>query len=266
MAPRPRETLSCDEFLDLAAAVALDAGASAEDVERVEAHAAECPDCGAQLDEFRETAGALGLGVPQVEAPLLVRSQLRQAMQREPRPVLRRLAAWRPRVSAAWVATAASLAVSVMALGRVVVLQGQVSDLQKNALAMNDRAARYERVVDVLTSDSLAIRPLRPMAQDVSTRGMVYLDPTTGMGMVMCHGLPPIAQGHAYQVWFVRGNERISGGLLWPDQTGNGYTLIRVPSDLQSFDSLGLTDEPGTGSAWPTSQRVVGTSLKESSQ
>ena len=40
---------------------------------------------------------------------------------------------------------------------------------------------------------------------------------------------------------------------------GNGYTLIQVPTDLQSFDSIGITDEPGTGSQWPTTPRVIGT-------
>ena len=63
----------------------------------------------------------------------------------------------------------------------------------------------------------------------------------------------------------MRGNERVSGGLLWPDPNGNGYTLIQVPTDLQSFDSIGLTDEPGSGSVWPTTPRVVGTPLKETS-
>ena len=32
--------------------------------------------------------------------------------------------------------------------------------------------------------------------------------------MLMCHDLPPLEQGHAYQVWFVRGNDRISAGML----------------------------------------------------
>jgi hypothetical protein len=41
--------------------------------------------------------------------------------------------------------------------------------------------------------------------------------------MLMCHNMPPLEQGHAYQVWFVRGNERVSGGLIWPDHYGNGY-------------------------------------------
>ena len=95
---------------------------------------------------------------------------------------------------------------------------------------------------------------------------MVFMDPSSGTGMLLCRNLPPVEQGHAYQVWFVRGNDRVSGGLIWPDHSGNGYAIIQVPSDLQSFESVGLTDEPGTGSKWPTTPRVVGAPLKESSQ
>ena len=93
-------------------------------------------------------------------------------------------------------------------------------------------------------------------------RGLVYLDPLSGTGMLTCHDMPPIAQGHAFQVWFIRGNTPVSAGLLWPDRAGNGYALIQVPSDLQNFDSIGLSEEPGTGSAWPTSQRVIGGALR----
>ncbi len=263
-------TLSCDEFLDLAAAVALDADALPDELERVEEHARTCPDCRAVLDEFRVTAAVLGAVVPQVEPPEALRTRVLEVARREPRPILQRL--WprlvrrRPRVSAAWVAMAASLFVSVMALGRVFELQGQVTDLQRNVAAGSDRAARYEKLVEVLNSDNLAVRPLQPVVQTMPSRGMVYLDPASGSGMLMCHYLPPIEQGHAYQVWFVRGNERISAGLLWPDVGGNGYAVIQVPKDVQSFDSIGLTDEPGTGSAWPTTPRVLGGPMKESSQ
>ena len=134
--------------------------------------------------------------------------------------------------------------------------------MQTDAQTARERATRYDHVVEVLASDKLAIRPLQPVVQNMPSRGMVYMDPSSGTGMLMCHNLPPIEQGHAYQVWFVRGNERVSGGLLWPDHYGNGYTLIQVPTDLMSFDSVGITDEPGTGSAWPTTPRVIGTPLK----
>ena len=263
-----RTVMTCDEFIDLAAAVALDAS-DAADVQRVEEHAALCPECGLELARFREAAAALGSVVKQVEPPQDLRRRVLTAISREPRPLLQRLwprAVRRPRPSAAWLVAAASMVVSIAALTWVAMLENQISDLQKSVMLASDRAARYDHVVQVLASDRLAIRPLQPAVQSTPSRGMLYMDPSSGTGMLMCHDLPPIAQGRAYQVWFIRGNERVSGGLLWPDHSGNGYTIIQVPSDLQDFDSVGVTDEPGTGSAWPTTPRVMGTPLKESSQ
>jgi len=263
--------LTCDEFLDLAAVVALDAG-DADDVRRVEAHAHECPECQARLDQLRAAAAALGSVVPQVEADPAVRGRLFEAVQREPRPLVARL--WprlvrRPagrKLSAAWLVAAASLIVALASLVWVAMLQVQLSDLRSQALVASERAARFDRVASVLASDQLAVKPLQPAVATVLSSGYVFLDPVSGTGMLMCHDLPPLQQGHAYQVWFVRGNDRVSGGMLWPDPRGDGYTMIRVPPDLQSFESIGLTDEPGSGSAWPTSPKVIGTPLNESSQ
>src|SRR5579864_6878442 len=142
-------------------------------------------------------------------------------------------------------------------------LQVEISNLQNSIQVASDRAARFDRVVNVLASDKLSVKPLQPAVAPPSSSGYVFLDPNSGTGMLMCHDLPPVEQGHAYQVWFVRGNDRISAGMLWPDRSGDGYTMIQVPADLQSFDSIGLTDEPGpTGSPWPTTARVMGAPLR----
>jgi anti-sigma-K factor RskA len=263
-------SLTCDEFLDLAAVVALDA-ADPDDLRLVEEHAAGCPDCSERLDDLRVAAAALGSAVPQMEPSPELRGRVVQAVRQEPRPfgVLRRLwpsAARRPKLSAAWLVAAASFIVAVMSLFWVAMLQMQVTDLRNQALASSERAARFDRVTSVLASDKLAVRPLMPAVATVPSSGYVFLDPASGTGMLMCHDLPPVPQGHAYQVWFLRGNDRVSGGMLWPDPRGDGYTMIQVPRDLQSFDSIGLTDEPGSGSAWPTTPRVIGTPLNESSQ
>jgi len=261
-------SLTCDEFLDLAAVVALDAGEE-EDVRLVEAHAAECPECRARLDQFRLAAAALGSVIPQVEPDPTMRRQLFDVVRREPRPLVRRL--WprgirRPKLSSAWLVAAASFIVAAAALVWVAMLQAELSDLRGQALVASERAARFDRVASVLASDQLAVKPLQPALATVTSSGYVFLDPVSGTGMLMCHDLPPVQQGHAYEVWFVRGNDRVSAGMLWPDPRGDGYTMIRVPPDLQSFDSIGLTDEPGSGSAWPTSPKVIGTPLKETSQ
>ena len=263
-------TMSCEEFLDAAAAVSLYAEADETAVRGVEEHAARCAECASRLRGFVAVAAALGAGVPQVEPPGALRGRVLEVAARTPQTVVGPRRPWpralrRPRLSAPWLVAAASLVLSIGSMLWAVSLQGQIAALQREDLAASERAQRLDHVVQVLASDKLAIRPLQPVVQTLPTRGVVYLDPSSGTGMVMCRNLPPIEQGHAYQVWFVRGTERVSGGLLWPDHDGNGYTLIQVPSDLQSFESIGLTDEPGSGSLWPTTPRVVGSPLKETS-
>ena len=258
-----RATLTCEEFMDLAAAVVLDA-TDDEDVRRVEAHARGCASCRAWLDEFRSTVAALGAAVPLAEPPAFLRTRVFDAVRNEPRPLP---FARRPRFSLAWLVAAASFIVAIGALAWVAMLQVEIGNLQNSIQVASDRAARFDRVVNVLASDKLAVKPLQPAAvppgSGLSSSGYVFLDPNSGTGMLMCHDLPPIEQGHAYQVWFVRGNDRVSGGMLWPDRSGDGYTIIRVPADLQSFESIGLTDEPGpNGSAWPTTARVIGAPLR----
>jgi len=263
-------TMTCEEFLDAAAAVSLHAEVEDAEVRRVEDHAAGCPDCAPRLYEFEAVAAALATLVPQIEPPGALRGRLLETAKRTPQSVSRPSRLWpralrRPRLSPAWLVAAASLVLSLGSMVWAINLQGQITALQKDNVAASERAQRLDHVVQVLASDKLAIRPLQPVVQTMPSRGIVYMDPSSGTGMVMCHNLPPIEQGHAYQVWFVRGTERVSAGQLWPDRNGNGYTLIQVPTDLQSFESIGLTDEPGSGSQWPTTPRVVGGPLKETS-
>lgn len=261
-------SMSCEEFVDLAAGAALDAVEPGES-ERVDEHARKCPKCGAHLQDFRAVVAMLGSAVPQHDPPPTLGARVLETARRTPQERVssgRRLVLrWprRVRVSAAWLVAAASLCVSLAVIVWVALLQSQIVALQSDAQAARERATRYDHIVEVLASDKLAIRPLQPVVDNMPSRGMVYMDPSSGTGMLMCHNLPPIEQGHAYQVWFVRGSERVSGGLLWPDHYGNGYTLIQVPTDLQSFDSIGITDEPGTGSQWPTTPRVIGTPIKQ---
>lgn len=262
--------LSCQEFQELAAVVALDA-ADPEDARRVEEHADACPTCRAWLDEMRLAAAGLGVLVPQVEPPAALRARVLEAVRAEPRPLtlFRRLVPsgrWRrPRLSPAWLVAAASFVVALLSLAWVAMLQVQLSDVRDQSVAAAERDPRLDRLVTVLASDKLAVKALQPVVTSLASSGYAFLDPNSGTGMLMCHGLPPVEQGQAYEIWFARGDDRVSAGMLWPDPSGNGYTMIRVPPDVQSFDSIGLTVEPGDGSAQPTTPRVIGAPIKEGS-
>src|SRR5689334_4490436 len=115
-----RQAVTCREFLDLAAAVALDA-AGPEDTRRVEQHAADCPICAAWLAELRESVAAMGAFLPHLEPPPELRERVMAAIRREPRPLalLRRALPRRVvgrRLSAAWLAAAASFVLAIIAL------------------------------------------------------------------------------------------------------------------------------------------------------
>jgi anti-sigma-K factor RskA len=247
---------------DLAAAVALDA-ADARDVRRVEQHVSLCPPCARTVDDLRAAAAALGSAVPLVDPPPELRARVLAAAHAEPASIGRRarLWPWPPRPAgvpaAAWGAVAASMVISLASLAWIATLQRQVASLESEVGASSERAARYDRVVQMLGSHQIAVRQLTPTVQTMRAGGMVYLDPASGSGMVAIHDLPQPAPGRAWQLWFLRGNDRISGGMLWPDNRGNCYAMVAVPPDVDSFDAIGVTEEPSAGSAWPTSPRVI---------
>ena len=92
-------TMSCDEFLDRAAALALDS-VDAGELKLVEEHAAACPDCALSLQEFREVAAVLGSAVPQVDPPEALRSRVLEARGARTRPCLEIPAACGPEPNA----------------------------------------------------------------------------------------------------------------------------------------------------------------------
>ena len=251
--------LSCSDVADLLAGAAVDALSATEQM-TLNRHVVACAACRHELEELRLAASALALKVPQVDPSADLGDRIVSAALLEGYPVS---AQRRPaglfgrarRVAPVWGAVAASIVVAAGSLVWAARLQTQVNQLSTDA-------GRYEQVVSVLQSQQLATKPLQPVSADARGSGMVYIDPTTGEGMVMVRDLPPLPKDRAWQVWFVRGTERVSAGMLWADQRGTGYCLIKVPGDVKQFDSVGLTSEPAHGSPWPTTPKVVGATLQ----
>jgi hypothetical protein len=244
----------CEEVRELLPAYGLDALPS-DEAHFVERHLDLCAECRAESRQFAEAGALLALAVPpQLPSPS-ARGRLLQAAQQElgrPSVEPRRL----PRISPMWGAVAASIIVSVGSLGLSWNLQNQVATAQV-------RADRYDRMVKVLASDQLTTKDLQPVSKGDHYYGSIFLDPKSGTGMVTVRGLPPLPEGRGWQLWYLNPatGEHMSGGLLRVDNSGAGYTIIECPSDLQKFETVGITQEPAQGSAWPTSPRVISTTL-----
>ena len=255
--------LSCSAIRDLAAAVALGA-AGPNAAQPVEAHTAGCPTCAVAIRQLRKAIASRGSVSSQLDLPHGTRqppvaAAPRKDSQQAELPRFRLFP--RSASTRAWFAAAISL---LLALGALLAANRQLTlltQLQGDASAARDRAAQFDSIVQVLGSTQLEMRRLTPAVPGIGTTGMVYLDRSSGSGMLIVKDAPALPTGRVYQLWFVRGTVRVSGGLLWPDASGRGTTPITVPPDLASFESIGLTEEPSMGSTWPTSPTVLQATL-----
>lgn len=260
--------MSCDDVRDLLAPLSLDA-LDADERDGAEDHVARCPTCTAELREYRETAAWLALSFHQHEPPARLRGRLMAAVAdgalgstAVPRPrrwFLPRLPRFQPAALAAGLALIVAVSTVLWAAG----LQSQLNEQRTVTERLRDRADRFDRVVRVLQAPELQLRPLEGSQLAPGATGRLYVDPETGEGMMSVRSLPPLPSGRAYQLWWVRPDgRREDGGLLtWTDQHGNAYRLLKCPGPVNSFQAVGLTDEPAAGSPAPTGQRLLGGSL-----
>lgn len=251
-------SLGCPESRLLLPGAAVDALDPSEEV-RLSQHLLACSTCPRELEELREAAGLFALSSSPAQPPAELRQRVLALAAAHPRPAAVATQAGAARGSGS------SLKLVYSVLGAFLLVTGIAlgwsAQLQAQGSALAAQRARYDTVVRVLASPHLVTRKLEPAAPNLSAEGAAYLDPPSGQGMVMVRGLPPRQSGRDWQVWFVRGEQRSSGGLLRVGRDGVAYSIVTVPQELSAFDSLGITDEPAGGSSSPTTPRVVGGQL-----
>jgi anti-sigma-K factor RskA len=71
---------------------------------------------------------------------------------------------------------------------------------------------------------------------------------------VVTTGLPALPSGQVYQLWLI-GKKITSAGLLPPAR--NGQTPAVLATGVVKGDALGLTVEPASGSAQPTTTPIL---------
>jgi anti-sigma-K factor RskA len=260
--------LQCDEARDLLPLLALDV-LDVDEHDVLDDHLAACPSCRAESATYTETAALLALAVEQVDPPPALKQRLVAAARRpralafattlaDDRDGRGRLHSWRRHLSTL-VAAAALLLAAGSALWAMN-LRAELETQSAQIATLQERAQNYQRVTGVLQAADTQMRVLNGTADAPSAFGRVYVDPSTGEGMLMVRGLPPLPAGKVYQLWVVGadGMRESAGQLTWTDRQGNGYTLIQCPEKLARWQWFRVTQEPAGGSPDPTGPRVLG--------
>ena len=77
-------------------------------------------------------------------------------------------------------------------------------------------------------------------------------------------GLPRLEPGEYYELWFVDGEDRISGGGFTVDRRGRATVGMNAPSAAAGYPNIGITSEESPGDPRPSSIKVLGGELRES--
>jgi hypothetical protein len=242
---------------------------------RFEAHAAGCQECQRELRAMQPVADSLALAVPQVDPP----AHLGAAIVAGARAIADTLAVpplaatdpwsvpaaalpiahvalgrnwrrWTERVSA-WVA-AAALFLAVAGTGYAVIQHQEVQHTAQTAAQLSETLA-------IMYQPGMVSRTLNSAGAVPEAKGKIFLAPDGTQAVLMAYDLPRLPNSRAYQLWLNNTNEnkRDSGGVFQADDKGRGHLIVRAPAALANYNTCGVTQEPASGSKWPTGQRVL---------
>lgn len=265
MDERSGVAVDCDAIKALIPAFSLGA-TDPDETALVMAHLNDCPEAAAELAAYADLASTMLFSAPAMQPPTRLADRLRAATtstapakaERGAPSLWQRLAAAlaapqrRPALAIAVVALALLMAVSVLATAQLATLRRQQQDL---IARLEQQAALLSMVAE---DDFLRIQlPAGPAGQAAGAYATVLCNPAQAEGLILAESLPPLPTDQTYQVWLIKDNQRVSGGLLQPDSRGASTLLFRAPEPMGAFDAIGITQEPAGGSPAPTSPPVI---------
>jgi anti-sigma-K factor RskA len=276
--------LDKEEYEERVALYALGA-LSQHEARSFERHLADgCSSCNVATLQFEQTVGNIALDTPAAAPSAYLRDMLMARIDREdqtpahsglsPRSSQEtRTLSQKPsgsspsrgRVILPW-AIAASLAIGVLgslfALGRagreadnlraqMSASEGRLREIEADLGRQRQRTDELSQINDVLASTDHREITLAGQPEAPSASAKVYWN-TSENKWVLTANLPPPPRGKVYQLWFVTAQEKISAGLIMPDESGHAFSVTTVPPNIGVIAAAAITLEPEGGSKQPT--------------
>jgi hypothetical protein len=141
----------------------------------------------------------------------------------------------------------------------------QLLDLREEQNTLQTQATAQVALLNLFAEDEVWSFPMaggrddenniRPEYRNVT--GEIICNPDENIGVLRVNNLPPLAEDQVYQLWLVRDETGISGGLVRPDANGSAEFVFYTPLPMENYEYAGMTPEPASGSEGPTSRPVM---------
>lgn len=253
-----------EDYQELLAGRALDALDDA-DLRELDQHLAGCPECSAELAEWRDTAALIAYTAAQVEpraeVGVRIMDQVRsnraaraetsaQVIEMRQRPAAKQ--------SSNLLRLAAAIAFVALLIGLALTWKRNADLRSENAristeLEMQRRELVQQREAITILSESGAKRmELAGTKEAENARGTFAFDPRTGRAMLMAQGLPPTPPDKAYELWFIADGRPMPGKVFTVDASGHAMMSDQVPAEARDHAVFAITLEPKDGVSSPT--------------
>lgn len=254
-----------EDYKVLLSAKALSA-LDADDVRALESHLQGCQECRAELFAWEQTAALLSLNAVTLEPSPGLRQRILDEVGAERVPPAARDPKVVPFERPARLASspfryfgAIAATLLIAALSIALLLLWQQNQRTQRALAIlstevqqtRDQLQRERAVLALLSSPDARMAKLAGTKDAPGAHAMLAYD-KSGHAMLMAKGLPSAPNGMAYQLWFIKDNQKLPGKVFRTDASGNGILEDQVPLVARDRAVFAITLEPETGVQVPT--------------
>ena len=237
------------------------------DVRVVDEHLATCPECSAELQAWRDTAGLLAHGAALVEPSPIVGKRIMDQVRsgRSERAVggaevvpMPGRARAKTNIWPALLRIAAAIAFVALIFGifvfwkRDLELRMEVARLGREINSQQRELARERETVALLSGSDSKRAELNGTDQAKNARATFAFDRQTGRAILLTEGLPATAADKAYELWFIADGHPLPGKVFTVDASGRATISDQVPPAARDHAVFAITLEPRSGVNTPT--------------
>ncbi|MBI5931832.1 MAG: anti-sigma factor [Chloroflexi bacterium] len=258
----------CDTLRELLPAYSIGATDEAE-TRLVESLLAECPEVANDLQDFMQLSDAMTYTAPPVALPTALHDKLMAAVaQRQATPSILPSAPQSgptPKTTVRWLtpalarfalaAAAILLILNIVLIARLFNLSDEQQQQEDEIAQLSDELAKQNQFFAALAEGQVKRIDLQSTNGDMLAS--VIWAPTSTTALLVSNNLPLLETDRTYQLWFIQGNQPISGGVFRVNEAGQGTFIFETPAPLDQYDALGISDEPMTGSETPTTTPIA---------